>query len=310
MTTVDDEFMKSTLDFIDSAHQEGKPFFVWFNSTRTHVWTHLRKESVGKSGYGLYADAMLEHDQQVGTLLDKLDQLGIADNTIVVYSSDNGAEVFTFPDGGSIPFRGEKGTTWAGGMRVPAIVRWPGVVEPGRVINGIFSHEDWLPTLLAAAGVPDVKQQLLKGYKAGDKTFKVHLDGDDQTELLGGKDEGPRREIFYFDAGGHMNAIRYKDWKISFTIMEGSINEAYRKTPSWPIVTNLRIDPWERAPFEGSGYIRWYADQMWMFVPAQAAATKFLSTFKDYPQSQKVGSLSIDNAIEMLENAQSSAVRQ
>lgn len=310
MKTVDDEFMEATLQFMDKSNKEGKPFFIWFNSTRTHVWTHLRKESVGKSGYGLYADAMLEHDQQVGTLLDKLDKLGIADNTIVVYSSDNGAEVFTFPDGGSIPFKGEKGTTWEGGMRVPTVVRWPGTVKPGTVINDIFSHEDWLPTLLAAAGVPDVKEQLLTGYKVDDKTFKVHLDGYDQTAVLKGEEGADgRKEIFYFDAGGNLNAIRYKDWKISFTIMEGSINEAYRKTPSWPIVTNLRIDPWERAPFEGSGYIRWYADQMWMFVPAQALASKFLETFKDYPQSQKVGSLSIDKAVEMLENAQSSAVR-
>ena len=214
----------------------------------------------------------------------------------------------------SIPFRGEKGTTWEGGFRVPAVVRWPGTVQPGTIVNQIFSHEDWMPTLLAAAGDPDVKDALLAGHQFGDKTFRVHLDGYDQTAVLSGEveglNDGPRHEILYFDAGGNLNALRYNDWKINFTIMEGSINEAYRKTPSWPMVVNLRIDPWERSPFEGSGYIRWYADQMWMFVPAQQFVANWLGTFQEYPPSQVVGSLSVDAILDKLRASQAAPQRQ
>ena len=314
MKNVDGEFLDAALQFIDRADSADEPFFVWFNSTRTHVWTHLSDEADGATGYGLYADAMWDHDRQVGALLDKLDELGIADNTIVIYSTDNGTEVFTFPDGGSIPFRGEKGTTWEGGFRVPAVVRWPGTVQPGTIVNQIFSHEDWMPTLLAAAGDPNVKDELLAGHQFGDKTFRVHLDGYDQTAVLSGEveglNDGPRHEILYFDAGGNLNALRYNDWKINFTIMEGSINEAYRKTPSWPVVVNLRIDPWERSPFEGSGYIRWYADQMWMFVPAQQFVANWLGTFQEYPPSQVVGSLSVDAILDKLRASQAAPQRQ
>ena len=272
-----------------------------------HVWTHLSDEWEGKTGHGLYADGMAQHDHDVGKLLDKLDELGVADNTIVVYSTDNGAEKFTWPDGGTIPFRGEKGTTWEGGFRVPAMVRWPGTVEPGTIINDIFSHEDWLPTLLAAAGDPDIKAKLKKGgYRVGSKKFKTHLDGYDQTALLSGEGESQRDEILYFDAGGNLNALRYQDWKIHFTIMEGAINEAYRKTPSWPLIVNLREDPFEVTP-DSALYIRWYADQMWMFVPAQAYVTEFLGTFKEFPPSQAVGSLSVEK---VLLKMQESASRQ
>jgi arylsulfatase len=300
METVDEDFLASSLNFIDKAHAADKPFFIWHNSTRMHVWTRLKASSQGRSGYGLYADGMMELDEQVGQLLQKLDDLDIADNTIVVFTTDNGAEVVTWPDGGTIPFRGEKGTTWEGGFRVPAMVRWPGTVKPGTVINDIFSMEDWMPTLLAAAGEPDVKEKLLKGHEANGKTFKVHLDGYDQTELLSGEGPGKRHEIFYFDAGGNLNAIRYDDWKLSFTIMEGDITQAYRKTPSWPVVTNLRMDPFERGYFESKMYIRWMADQMWMFVPAQQVLGKFLMTFKDYPQRMPIGSLSVDKVMEKL----------
>jgi arylsulfatase len=223
METADSEFLNASLDFIERAHKAGKPFFVWHNSTRMHVWTHLSDKYKGKSGYGLYADGMMELDDGVGALLDKLDELGIADNTIVIFSTDNGAEKFTWPDGGTIPFRGEKGTTREGGFRVPMMVRWPGTVEPGTVINHFLSHEDWLPTMMAAAGEPGIKEKLLTGHEANGKTFKVHLDGYDQTELLSGKGPGKRHEIFYFDAAGNLNASRYKDWKVHFTIMEGSI---------------------------------------------------------------------------------------
>jgi arylsulfatase len=239
-------------------------------------------------------------------VLDKLDEWGIADNTIVMYSTDNGAEKFTWPDGGTTPFAGEKGSTWEGGFRVPAFIRWPGVIEPGTKHNGIFSHEDMMPTLLAAAGEPDVKEKLLKGHRAAGKKFKAHLDGYNMLPYLkGAADENPRKEIFYFDAGGNLNAIRYNNWKIHFAIMEGSINEAYRKTPSWPIVINLRADPFE-VSWKSAMYTRWYGDQMWMFVPAQQLVGQFLTTFKEFPPVRG-DSLSVDSVLAELT---SSASRQ
>jgi arylsulfatase len=299
METADDEFTDAAIAFIERAHEQGKPFFVWLSATRMHVWTHLKEESVGVTGIGLYPDGMVEHDKQIGRVLAKLEELGIYDNTMIMYSTDNGAEKFTWPDGGTTPFAGEKGTTWEGGFRVPCLIKWPGVIEPGTVHNEIFSHEDMMPTILAAAGVPDVKEQLLNGYQAGDKSFRVHLDGYNMLPLLKGEaEESPRREIFYFDAGGNLNAIRYNNWKLHFTLMEGAINEAYRKTPSWPILFNLRADPFE-VSHESALYIRWFADQMWTFVPAQSIAAEFLATFKDFPPEQG-SSLSIDNVVKTL----------
>jgi arylsulfatase len=301
METVDDEFLKATVDFIERAHAAKKPFFVWHNSTRMHVWTHLPPEYEGKSGFGMYADGMMQLDDDIGVLLDKLEELGILDNTIVVFSTDNGAEKFTWPDGGTTPFRGEKGSTWEGGFRIPQMVRWPGVVKPGTIINGIFSHEDWMPTLLAAAGESDITGKLLKGgFRSGDKRFKAHLDGYDQTALLKGEGPSARKEIFYFDAAGNLNALRYEDWKIHWTVMEGAINEGYRKTPSWPLIINLRMDPYEVSP-DSSLYVRhFYADQMWTFVPAQAVVQNFLETFKEFPPTAG-GSLSIDNVLKSLQ---------
>ncbi len=305
MENADTEFLNGSLQFIEKAVADDKPFFVWHNATRMHVWTHLSEEWDGKTGYGLYADGMAQHDHDVGILLDKLDELGIADNTIVVYSTDNGAEKFTWPDGGTIPFRGEKGTTWEGGFRVPAAARWPGVIEPGTIINDIFSHEDWLPTFLAAAGDPDIKDKLKAGgHQAAGKTFRTHLDGYNQMGLLSGETEGARNEIFYFDAGGNLNALRYKQWKVAFTIMEGSINEAYRKTPSWPIIVSLRQDPFE-VSMDSALYTRWYADQMWMVVPAQVYVTEFLQSIVDYPPSQAVSSLSIEAVLRKMQSAAS-----
>ena len=304
METADTEFRDAAINFMERAVEDEKPFFVWLNATRMHAWTRLSPEWDGKTGYGLYADGMAQHDRDVGVVLDKLDEWGIADNTIVIYSTDNGAEKFTWPDGGTVPFRGEKGSTWEGGFRVPALVRWPGTVMPGTIINDIFSHEDWVPTLMAAAGDPGVKESLMKGgHKAAGKTFRTHLDGYDQTALLSGKGQGARKEIFYFDAGGNLNALRYQDWKIHFTIMEGPINEAYRKSPSWPLVVNLRQDPFEVTP-DSALYTRWYADQMWLFVPAQAFVGKFLSTFKEYPPSQAVSSLSLEKVLQQLQTQQ------
>jgi arylsulfatase A-like enzyme len=300
METADEEFTEAAIDFIERAHKAKKPFFVWLSATRMHVWTHLKPESQGKSGIGLYADGMMEHDAMIGQVLKKLKDLGIVDNTIVMYSTDNGAEKITWPDGGTTPFAGEKGTTWEGGFRVPSVIRWPGVIKPGSICNDICSHEDMMPTLLAAAGVPDVKEKLLKGHKAGKKTFKAHLDGYNLMPLFEGKvEKSPRKEIFYFDQAGNLNALRYEDWKLHFSIMEGGINTAYRKTPAWPVLINLRADPFEVSQ-DSAMYIRWFADQMWTFVPAQAITGKFLATFKEFPPVQG-SSLGIDKVLRMLE---------
>jgi arylsulfatase len=216
----------------------------------------------------------------------------------VIVTTDNGAETFTWPDGGMIPFRGYKGTTWEGGFRVPAVVRWPGTVKPGTVINDIFSMEDWVPTLMAAAGDPDVTEKLLNGHKANGKTFKVHLDGYDQTELLSGTGPGKRSEIFYFDDQGSLNAVRVGRWKIHFTQMTDWINGG--KSSGWPKVVDLRADPFERAMEESDMYFRWYGDKMWTFVPVQAVVARFLSTFKEFPQRQELPSFNIDAVLEKL----------
>ena len=224
METAEEEFLAFSLDFIDRSVKAGKPFFLWHNSTRMHVWTRLSPKWANKSGYGLYADGMMELDDVVGRLLKKLDDVGIANDTIVVFTTDNGAEIMSWPDGGNTPFHGEKGTTWEGGMRVPCVVRWPGVLKPGTIHNEVMAHEDWMPTLLAAAGDPDVTQKLLKGTTVGSKTFKNHLDGYNFLPFFRGQEaKPPRREIFYFDDNANLNAIRIDDWKISFKIMEGNI---------------------------------------------------------------------------------------
>jgi arylsulfatase len=295
METIDEEVYEHATAFIDRAVEADQPFFCWFNTTRMHVWTHLKEESVGRTGISLYADGMAEHDDMIGNLLDKLDTLGVADNTIVVYSTDNGAEVVTWPDGGTIPFRGEKGTTWEGGHRVPLLVRWPGVIKPGSVINEIISHQDWMPTFLAAAGVPDVKEQLRDGYTAGDKEFRVHLDGFNFLPYLSGQaDKGPREAYFYFGQGGELNAVRWNDWKVHFAVLPGNIATTTRDITSWPTVVHLRADPFERAPHESGQYIRWYAENIWLFVPVQEKLQEFLKGWIEYPY-QMGSSLSAAN---------------
>lgn len=297
METVDYEFGEAAKSFMTRSVKANKPFFVWMNFTRMHVWTHQQEKYRGKTGIGLYADGMVELDDMVGGFLDHIDKLGVEDNTIVIFSTDNGAEKFTFPDGGASPYNGEKGTTWEGGMRVPQMVRWPGTIKPGTIINDIMSQEDWMPTLLAAAGVPDVKEKLAskKGYKANGKKFKVHLDGYNFKPFFEGKTKkGPRREIMYFAASGMLNAIRVDDWKVAFAIERGPINEAYRETPAWPVITNLRADPFESASRESGMYLRWYADNMWLMVPAQSFVQKFFASIEGYP-FQAGGSLSASN---------------
>jgi arylsulfatase A-like enzyme len=284
MPTVDEEIYGAASKFIDTSVKENKPFFVWFNTTRMHVWTHLKKESEGVTGIGLYPDGMVEHDKMVGDLLKKLDDLGIAENTIVIYSTDNGAEVVSWPDGGTIPFRGEKGTTWEGGFRVPLIVRWPGVIKPGTISNEIISQIDWMPTLLAAAGDPNVVQELEQGHKFGNKTFKIHPDGYNFVPYLKGEvPKGPRHEIYYFEQSGDLDGIRYDDWKVMFASINGNIATGTRDVPGWPIITNLRADPYERASHESGMYIRWYGDLLWVFVPIQNQLKQFLGTIPQYP---------------------------
>ena len=287
METIDQEIFAAEQKFVANAAKEGKPFFVWFNTTRMHVWTRLAKSAEGRTGIGLYPDGMVEHDDMVAAVLKQLDDLGIADNTIVVYGTDNGAETGTWPDGGTTPFHGEKGTTWEGGFRVPMLVRWPGVIKPGTIVNDIFSQEDWLPTLLAAAGVPDVVEKAKTGYTSGGKTWKVHLDGYNFLPYFKGETKkGPREEIFYFGAGGELNAVRWNDWKVHFAVQNGNIATAVREAPGWPVIVNLRADPYEKAPHESGLYLRWYADNIWLFVPVQQKLGTFLKTLPDYPFQQ------------------------
>jgi len=287
MPTIDLEIYDAEQKFVASAAKSGKPFFVWFNTTRMHVWTHLKPSAEGRTGIGLYPDGLVEHDDMVGGVLKQLDDLGIADNTIVVYGTDNGAEVGTWPDGGMTPFRGEKGTTWEGGFRVPMFVRWPGVIKPGTVVNDIFSQEDWLPTFLAAAGEPDIVEKVKKGYQANGKTWKVHLDGYNFLPFFRGETKkGPREEIFYFGQGGELNGVRWNDWKVNFAVMHGNIADAIRDVPAWPQIVNLRADPLEKAAEESPLYFRWYGDNIWLFVPVQQKLKTFLLTLPEFPFQQ------------------------
>ena len=292
METVDMEILDAEQKFVGKAAKDNKPFFVWFNTTRMHVWTHLKKSAQGRTGIGLYPDGMVEHDDTVGAVLKQLDDLGISENTIVVYGTDNGAETGSWPDGGITPFHGEKGTTWEGGFRVPMIVRWPGVIKPGSIINEIFSQEDWLPTLLAAAGEPNIVEKLKQGYAANGKTFKVHADGYNFLPYFkGDAKKSPREEILYFAQGGELNAVRWNDWKVSFAVVNGNIATGVRDVTGWPEIVNLRADPYEKAPRESAMYMRWYADNIWLFVPVQNQIKRFLMTLPEYP-FQQGGSLS------------------
>ncbi len=304
METIDVEVTDAAFGFMDKAVEEDKPFFLWWNSTRMHVWTHLKPESEGKTGLGVYADGMVEHDAMVGQLLDKLDELGIADNTIVMYSTDNGAEVFTWPDGGSTMFAGEKATQWEGGFRVPTVIRWPGVIEPGIVYNDIGAHEDMLPTLLAAAGDTGVKEALLKGKKVGDMTYNVHLDGYNLLPAFKGQGEWPRHEFLYWTDDGSVAALRYNNWKITFLRQNEHgmhVWEAPYEQLRMPMVGNLRTDPFERAHLEAIGYGRWQFEHMWVFAPAGYYVGQWLQSFKEFPPRQKPGSFSLDRVMEAVQ---------
>ena len=304
METVDDEITAAALGFIEQQHKDGKPFFVWWNSTRMHIWTHLKKESEGQTGLGIYPDGMVEHDAHVGQLLRKLDELGIADNTIVIYSTDNGAETFTWPDGGTTPFRGEKATNWEGGYRVPTLIRWPGTIEPGTVSNAIFAHEDLLPTILAAAGVPDVKEKLLKGYAAGKKNYKVHLDGYNLIPYFRSETkESPRKEFLYWNDDGKLVALRYDRWKLVFSEQRShgfGVWEEPFVDLRLPALYDLRSDPFERANHESIGYPMWRIERTYLLVPAQAYVANWISSFKAFPPRQKPASFSLDQVMQKL----------
>jgi arylsulfatase A-like enzyme len=288
MPTVDEEFLGAAKDFIGRQARADKPFFVWFNATRMHVFTHLKPASLGKTGKGIHADGMLEHDWMVGELLKQLDDLNIADNTIVLYTTDNGAEIALWPDGAMTPFRGEKGTTWEGGFRIPMMVRWPGVVKPGTQYNEIISLIDWFPTLCAAAGMPDVKEKMKTGFAgAGGKNFKVHLDGYNFMPFFKGEaKEPPRDAIYYFDQGGNLNAIRWNDWKLSFASSKGNIATGTREVTSWSLISNLRMDPYERGLEEGGEAMKFLAQNMWLIVPVQGKVKEFFSDFDQFPYQE------------------------
>jgi arylsulfatase len=307
METVDEEFLAAAKDFIKKQHKAGKPFFVWFNTTHMHLRTHAKPRSKGQAGrwQSEYHDVMVDHDKHVGELLTLLDQLGIADNTFVMYSTDNGPHMNTWPDGGMTPFRSEKNSNWEGAFRVPCMVRWPGHIKPGSISNEIVSHLDWLPTFVAIAGDPNVKDKCLKGHKAGSKTFKVHLDGYNLLPYLTGQaKESPRKEFFYFSDDGDLVALRYDNWKAVFAQQRapGTMlvwSEPFTKT-RLPWLYNLRTDPYERSTITSNTYWDWYFDHVYLLIPMQAYVGEFLATFKKYPPRQKAASFTIDQVMEAL----------
>jgi arylsulfatase A-like enzyme len=284
METIEDDLLARSLNFIDRAHKSGKPFLLWHNTTRMHVFTRLSERWRDKTGLGLYADGMQELDWIVGELLKKLDSLGIADNTIVIFTTDNGAEKFSWPDGGTTPFRGEKGLGWEGGFRVPFLIRWPGKIPAGRVLNGIASLEDVVPTVMAAAGVPDVKEKLLQGHQAGDKHFRVHLDGYNQLPYLTGQThESPRHEFFYYGER-ELFAIRYNHWKVHFALKDDWFAGALLR-PTVPRPVNLRVDPLEQH-MDAPGYPNYAGEKLWTVLPAAVILQQHAATFKDFPPRQ------------------------
>ncbi|HUU72363.1 MAG TPA: arylsulfatase [Burkholderiales bacterium] len=308
METVDDDTSDRAIAFIREQVKAGKPWFVWWSGTRMHFRTHVKEELRGISGQDEYSDGMVEHDMHIGKFLALLDELKIADNTIVHYSTDNGPHYNTWPDAAATPFRGEKNTNWEGGWRVPAAVRWPGVIQPGSVSNGIVHHMDWLPTFAAAAGKKDIKEDLLDGYrsKAMSRDYKVHLDGYDLTDHLKNPDKvaSPRKEIFYFSDDGDLTALRYQDWKLIFMEQKAEGTLRVWMEPfvplRLPLVENLRRDPYERASITSNTYFDWMIDRAFMLVPAQAYVGNFLQTFRDYPPRMKAASFSLDQVMEMM----------
>jgi arylsulfatase A-like enzyme len=307
METIDDDIAARAAEFIEKQHKAGKPVFVWINFTHMHFRTHAKPESVGQSGQwqSVYHDVMIDHDRNVGTILKKLDDLGMANNTLVMYSTDNGPHANSWPDSGTTPFRSEKNTNWEGAYRVPAMVRWPGKIKPASVSIDIMSHLDWMPTLLAAAGDSNIIDKLLKGYKVGDKTYKVHLDGYNFLPYLTGQAEhSPRNNFFYFSDDGDLTAMRFDNWKIVFAEQRalGTMqvwSEPYVRLRV-PKIFNLRLDPYERADITSNTYYDWVLDHAFLFVPAQEYVTQFMQTFKAFPPRQKAASFTVEQASQQL----------
>jgi len=308
METIDTEFLAAAKDFINRQHRANKPWFCYFNSTRMHIFTHLKKESEGKTGLGVYPDGMVEHDGMVGELLKLVDDLGVANNTIVVYTTDNGAEVFTWPDGGTTPFKGEKATNWEGGFRVPCLIKWPGVIQPGTIINDLCAHEDFIPTFAAANGDTDLVERTKKGATLNGKTFKVHLDGFNLMPFLkGDAKEAPRKEFLYWSDDGDLMALRVQNWKVSFMEQHTEVDP---KTPLgvWqgnflklraPMLYNVRSDPFERGP-SSMLYGDWHAHRAFLLVPAQAIVARYIESFKDFPPRAKAASFTVSDVMEKI----------
>jgi arylsulfatase len=308
METIDDEVITFAKDFIHRQKEADTPFFVWLNTTHMHFRTHAKPESIGQSGrwQSEYHDVMIDHDKQVGEVLNYLDELGLTENTIVIYSTDNGPHVNSWPDAGTTPFRSEKNTNWEGAFRVPSFIRWPGVVKPGTVSNEIISHLDWLPTLVAAAGDTEVKEKLLTGYQVGSKTFKVHLDGYNLVPYLSGEEEkSPRIDYFYFSDDGDLLALRYDNWKVVFAEQRATGTLEIWQEPFVPLrfpkLFNLRTDPLEKADITSNTYWDWILDHVYLFLPAQKIVGDFLGTFVEFPPRQKAASFTIDQVLEKLQ---------
>ncbi|MFV0298733.1 MAG: sulfatase-like hydrolase/transferase, partial [Hyphomicrobiaceae bacterium] len=310
MVTIDDDIANRATDFIKRQADAKKPFFIWVNFTHMHFRTHTKPEHVGQSGrwQSPSHDTMIDHDKNVGQVLKALDDAGIADNTFVMYSTDNGPHMNTWPDAAMTPFRNEKNSNWEGAYRVPAMVRWPGHIKPGQVSNEIVSHLDWLPTLVAMAGDPQAKQELAKGDKVGDMTYKVHLDGDNLVPYLTGKtDKGPRESFYYINDDQQLTGLRYDNWKLVF--MEQRARGTLR---IWsepfvnlrvPKLFNLRTDPYERADVTSNTYYDWFLDHAFLMVPAQTYVGKFLTSFKEFPQRQKAASFNLDEVMAKLQDS-------
>jgi len=312
METIDDDFAARAVEFIEEQVKADKPFFVWVNFTHMHFRTHVKPESQGQAGrwQSPYHDAMIDHDKNVGTVIDKLDELGIADNTIVIYSTDNGPHMNTWPDGGMTPFHGEKNSNWEGAYRVPFMVRWPGKIEANSVSNDIMSHMDWMPTLLAAVGEPDIKEKLMKGYKFNGMKYKVHLDGYNFLPYLTGEEQtSPREEFFYFSDDGDLQALRYDNWKIVFAQQRAPGTMLVWSEPlvntRIPWLFNLRTDPYERAATTSNTYWDWWMDHAFLLVPAQAYVGDFLGTFEEFPPRQEAASFTLDQVLEKLKESPS-----
>jgi arylsulfatase A-like enzyme len=314
MRTVDEEFRDAAIDFMERKTGEDAPFFLWFNSTHMHFRTHAKPESRGRAGrwQSEYHDTMCDHDDIVGDLLGTLDRLGIADNTIVMYSTDNGPHLNTWPDAGMTPFRNEKNSNWEGAYRVPAVVRWPGKIPAGTVLNGIVSHADWFVTLAAAAGFTDAAERLKAGADLGGRTYRVHLDGFDQTDYLTGRtDTSPRKHFFYISDDGDVTALRYDNWKVVFMEQRATGTLAVWAEPFVPLrvpkIFNLRTDPFERADITSNTYYDWLLDRAWILVPTQAYVAEMLRTLVEFPPRQEPASFSLEAVLAKLQAGVSSA---